>query len=152
MVVVLLVAYERRRYTTAQQIEKLAVEKYRKNGKGITFNDLLHSGLASNKKQSQITLKHYRNKAILFTISVHKPQQYYPTSIKSEILKAKMTKNIPIGVTEVAYSHEYSNTNLGQTNNNNSSSNGSNNSIFSSLEPAIIQSLEGYVLPLLAIK
>jgi hypothetical protein len=149
MVVVLLVAYERRRYTTAQQIEKLAVEKYRKNGKGITFNDLLHSGLASNKKQSQITLKHYRNKAILFTISVHKPQQYYPTSIKSEILKAKMTKNIPIGVTEVAYSHEYSNTNLGQTNNNNSSSNGSNNSIFSSLEPAIIQSLEGYVLPLL---
>jgi hypothetical protein len=29
----------RRRYTRAEQIEKLAVEKCRKNGKGITFND-----------------------------------------------------------------------------------------------------------------
>ena len=75
----------RRRYTRAERIEKLAIEKCRKNGKGITFNDLLHSGLASNKKQSQITLKHYHRNKILFTVSAHKPQQYYPTCIKSEI-------------------------------------------------------------------
>jgi hypothetical protein len=148
-VVVVVMAHNRRRYTRAQHIESFAVDKYKKNGKGITFNDLLYAGMASNKNQSQCTLKRYRNKGILFTISAHKPQQYYPVCIRSKILNSKMAKNIPIGVTEVGYSHEYSNTNLGQTNNSNSSSNGSNNSIFSSLEPAIIQSLEGYVLPLL---
>jgi hypothetical protein len=65
----------RRRYTRAEQIEKLAVDKYKKNGQGLTFNDLLHAGLTSNKKQSQISLKHYPNNGILFTISAHKPQQ-----------------------------------------------------------------------------
>jgi hypothetical protein len=128
----------RRRYTRAEQIEKLAVEKYKKNGKGIIFNDLLSRGLASNKKQSQITLKYYHNQGILFTISAHKPQQYYPTSIKSEILKSKTAKNIPIGVTEVGYSYKAYNIDSGEPNNR-----------FPGLEPAIIQSLEGYVLPLL---
>src|ERR687885_2782841 len=69
----------RRRYTRAYQIEKLAVDKYKKNGQGLTFNDLLSTGLASNKKQSQITLKYYRNNDVLFTILAHKPQQYFPT-------------------------------------------------------------------------
>lgn len=132
----------RRRYTRAEHIEKLAVDKYKKNGQGLTFNDLLSTGLASNKKQ--ITLKHYHNQGILFTISAHKPQQYYPLCIKSEILKAKVAKNIPIGVTEVGCSYKAHNTNLGQINNSNGS-----NSRFLGLEPAIIQSLEGYVLPLL---
>jgi len=142
-------SYRRRHYTRAIEIEKLAVDKYKKNGMGITFNDLLSSELASHKSQSQITLKHYYKSGILFTIAAHKPQQYYPTCIKSQVLKAKMLKNIPVGVTEVGYSYKSPNANLGQTNNSNSSSNDSNNSIFSSLEPAIIQSLEGYVLPLL---
>jgi hypothetical protein len=44
--------YRRRRYTRAEQIEKLAVDKYKKNGTGVTFNDLLCAGMASNKKQS----------------------------------------------------------------------------------------------------
>ena len=91
----------RRRYTRAEQIEKLAVDKYKKNGTGLTFNDLLYNGLASNKKQSQISLKHYCTNGILFTISAHKPQQYYPTCLKSEINAKKMVKNIPIGVTGV---------------------------------------------------
>jgi hypothetical protein len=69
--------------------------------------------------------------------------------IKSEILKAKVAKNIPIGVTEVGYSYKAHNTNRGQTNNSDSSSISSSNSRFPGLEPAIIQSLEGYVLPLL---
>jgi hypothetical protein len=144
------VGYKRRRYTRAKHIEKLAIEKCKKNGKGITFNDLLSYGLAPNKKQSQVTLKYYRNKGILFSISAHKPQQYYPASIKSEILNAKMAKNIPIGVTEVGYCYKSPNTNPRQINNSNSSNVGrSSNSRFTSLEPAIIQSLEGYVLPLL---
>jgi hypothetical protein len=36
----------RRRYTRAKHIEKLSVDKYKKNGRGLTFNDLLSSGLA----------------------------------------------------------------------------------------------------------
>ena len=122
-------------------MEKLAFDKYKKNGKGITFNDLLSTGLVSNKKQSQITLKHYRNKGTLFTISAHKPQQYYPVCIKADVLKAKAAKNIPIGVTEVGYLYKAHNTYPAQTNN--------SNMRFPGLEPAIIQSLEGYVLPLL---
>jgi len=133
--------YRRRRYTRAVQIEKFAVEKYKKNGHGLTFNDLLSTGLASNKKQSQITLKYYHNKGILFTTSAHKPQQYYPTCIKSEILNARITKNIPIGVTEVGYSYIARNAESGQISN--------SNGRFHTLEPTIIQSLECYVLPLL---
>jgi hypothetical protein len=139
----------RRRYTRADQIENLAVDKYKKNGQGLIFRDLLRTRLAFNKQQSQITLKYCRNKGILFTISAHKPQQYYPVCIRSEILKAKVAKNIPIGVTEVGCSYKTHNIYSGQTNNRNSSSGSSSNSRFSDLEPATIQSLEGYVLPLL---
>jgi hypothetical protein len=141
--------HKRRRYTRAEQIEKLAVDKYKKNGQGLIFGDLLRAGLARNKQQSQITLKYCRSKGILFIISAQKPQQYYPVCIKSEILKAKMAKNIPIGVTEVGCSYKAHNNDSGQTNHINSSSISSSNSRFSDLEPAIIQSLEGYVLPLL---
>jgi hypothetical protein len=141
----------RRRYSRAEQIEKLAVEKHRKNGKGITFNDLLHAGLASNKRQSQITLKHYHNKDILFTISLHKPQQYYPTCIKSEVLKSKISKNIPIGVTGVGrYSSSSSSSNSIVFSC--SSSNGkslNNDNTYSIQDLLANQSLEGHVLPLL---
>jgi hypothetical protein len=128
---------KRRRYIRAQEIEQLAVKKYKGNGKGMTFNDLLTSGLAMHKEQAQITLKHCLEKQVLFTISNHKPQRYYPTSLRGEILKNKLSKNLPIGVTEVPYSKApllHGN----KTNNNNSCT-----------ESIAIQSLEGYVLPLL---
>jgi hypothetical protein len=128
----------RRRYTRVQEVEQLAVRKYESNGKGMTFNDLLTSGLALHKEQAQITLKHCLEKQILFTISNHKPQQYYPSCLKSKILKAFISKNIPIGVTEVAYSKA----SLLSNNANSKSNNFSSDSI-------AIQSLEGYVLPLL---
>ena len=47
-----------RRYTRVQEVEQLAVRKYKNNGKGMTFNDLLSTGLASHKEHAQITLKH----------------------------------------------------------------------------------------------
>jgi hypothetical protein len=40
----------RRRYTRAEEIEKQAVDKCKKNGQGLTFNDLLRAGLTSSKK------------------------------------------------------------------------------------------------------
>ena len=44
----------KRRYTKAQQIDELAVSKYNKNGKGITFNDLLSSALYFIKNKLKI--------------------------------------------------------------------------------------------------
>jgi len=132
---------KRRRYTRAQEIEKLAVEKYNKNGKGITFNDLLSAGMVSHKEQAQITLKHCLRMGLLFTLGNYKPQLYYPTCLKSEIFKAKITKNIQVGVTEVGFSdppHFSLNTNSDKA-----TSSRCNESIVA------IQSLEGYVLPLL---
>jgi hypothetical protein len=125
-----------RRYTRAKYVERLAIEKYNKNGKGITFNDLLSYRLALHKEQAQTTLKHCLKSKDLFTISSHKPQQYYPTALKAEILKHRMSRNAPVGVTEVGYSkaHLFCN----------KSSN--NNCVENSIAT---QSLEGYVLPLL---
>jgi hypothetical protein len=135
---------KRRRYTRAEEIEKLAADKYKENGKGITFNDLLSAGLASHKEQSQITLKHCLRTGVLFTLGNYRPQQYYPTCLKSEISKAKMSKNIPIEVTGVGLSNIPHSSINSKTNrdNNNGNTNSCNDS-------AVIQSLEGYVLPLL---
>ena len=82
-----------RRYTKAKRIETLAINKFRQNGLGINFNDLLSKGLAEHKPQAQGTLKHCLRSGILFTSYNRKPQRYYPTCLKSEILN----KNIPVG-------------------------------------------------------
>src|SRR5215212_4670008 len=95
----------KRRYTKAQEIEQLAISMCKNNENGITFNDLLNSGLATSKEQAQITLKYYLKKQILFTLSNRKPQKYYPACLKSNILKNKFSKNIPIGVTEPRFSN-----------------------------------------------
>jgi hypothetical protein len=115
-------------YTTAKVINDLAVEKYKTNGRGINFNDLLSTRIASSKRQAQIKLKYHLKKKALFTISKNKPQHYYPESLRSEIINAKIPKNIPIGVTGVPYN---------------------NNAYFSAHDTVVIQSLEDYVLPLL---
>jgi len=130
---------KRRRYTRAQEIEKLAVQKYNKNGKGITFNDLLSAGMASHKEQAQITLKHCLRMGLLFSLGNHKPQQYYPSCLKSEVSKAKMSKNIPVGFSEVGFS-DAPHFSINSNNNNDSNH---------YTEPLIVESLEGYVLPLL---
>lgn len=131
---------KRRRYTRAQKIEQLAIRKYKNNGRGITFNDLISCGLTLHKEQAQITLKHCLENNVLFTLTNHKPQQYYPASLRAEILNQKMSKNTPIGVTEVDY---YYSKRLLLSNNANSE----NNNFCS--DSIAMQSLEGYVLPLL---
>ena len=118
-------------------MRNLAIRKYKNNGSGITFDYLLSSGLANHKKQAQTTLKYCLRRNILFVPTNHKPQQYYPTCLKSEIL-SKLSKNIPVGITEVGSSNFTSTL----SNNNNSSFSTTNESI-------IIQTLEGHILPLL---
>lgn len=127
-----------RRYTKAKFIETLAVRNCKQNGRGIGFKDLLSNAFALHKQQAQTTLKHCLRANILFTIGDRKPQEYYPTCLKSEIL----SKNIPIGPTRVGFLKptllrdkdlkkkdviDYCQT----------------------LDPTIVQTLEEYVLPLL---
>ena len=121
---------KKRRYTKSCEIEDLAVNDYSKNGTGITFDKLISSGLVHHKKQAQTTLKRCLSNNVLFTLGDHRPQRYYPTCLKSEVMRKIMSQNISKGVTGLAHL--------------------SYPPIFNNeLEPLVIQSLEGYVLPLL---
>ncbi len=93
----------RRRYTKAKVIEGLAINKYNCNGKGVTFNDLLVNGLARHKRQAQTTLKRCLAMKVLFTLGDHRPQKYYATCLKYEIIQKKKLENIPIDHTEVGH-------------------------------------------------
>jgi hypothetical protein len=42
-----------REYVRSNEVQELAVQKYHKNGKGITFNDLLSLGITKTKRQAQ---------------------------------------------------------------------------------------------------
>jgi hypothetical protein len=117
--------YKRRRYSRAKNIESVAINKFKQNGRGISFQDLLSNGLATSKKQAQTTLKYYCRANILFTPFNRKPQQYFPTCLKSEILN----KIIPVGVTEVPYLQ--------------------GTSVSNKQDDIVGQTLENYVLPLL---
>jgi hypothetical protein len=126
-----------RRYTKAKCIEILAITKCKQNGRGISFLDLLSNSLASHKQQAQATLKYCLRSNILFTPYDRKPQQYYPTCLKSEI----SNKIIPVGAIGVRLPR-------------NSLFQGEvpDNDLLDSspgLHQTIVQTLEGYVLPLL---
>lgn len=117
-----------RRYTNPGSIINIAIEKFRKNHHGITFKDLMKQGLAVHKRQAQDTLKYYRRKGSLFTLKLCRPQEYFASTIKSEVIESISSKITPIGPTGVTsyLSH-----------------------LFSRQEDIVIESLEGYVLPLL---
>jgi hypothetical protein len=92
------------RYTKSKEFNEFAISKYRNTGKGITFANLVSSGLAYDKIQAQTTLKYYVKKELLFTLDARRPQEYFPISIRSEIMKNEISKkknNIPIDPTGV---------------------------------------------------
>jgi hypothetical protein len=124
----------RNRYTSSEQITALAVEVYKKKcARGITYQDYLENGFAYHKRQAQDTLKYHLRIGTLFTLEDKRPQQYYPTAIRAEIIENKQ-KNTPIDPTGVALP------NLPHI---------SKGPLANCLEPVIMQTLEGYVLPLL---
>jgi hypothetical protein len=121
-------------YITSQQIVELAIEKYKtKGGRGITFTDLLETGLAEDKGQAQDMLKYHLKKGTLFTLVAVRPQQYYPTAIKSDIIE-NLTKSTQIDPTGVSLHNEPPI---------------SKHPLSNCMEPVILQTLEGYILPLL---
>ena len=125
-----------RNYILSKEITDLAVDHYRtKKGTGITWKYLTEIGLAKNKQQAQDTLKYHLRKGILFTLGDKRPQQYYPTAIKSDIMES-LQKTTPLDPIGVAFPTR-------------SPLSISKGPLATCMEPVILQTLEGYILPLL---
>ena len=86
-------------------LEDLALENYRKNGKGTTIKDVMHR-FGIHKKKAQRRLKYAikekeDKQEILFTLDRKSPQQYYPTRLKPQIIEHIKKQNRPINPTGV---------------------------------------------------
>src|SRR5215216_4400962 len=124
-----------RSYNFSYGITDLAVDKFRKTGKGITYKDLMDAGVAVHKHQAQEILKYQLRIGNLFTIQDKRPQEYYPNKIKSEVVEKVAKRNTPIqpsGVNSTILLDKSSISPLSQC-----------------LQYIAIQTLQGYVLPLL---
>lgn len=136
-----------REYVRKHIVERIAIEKYQKNGLGITFEDI-QSEFSVNKHRGRRTLKYFHERKVLFTandlilegITVLKntsPQQYFPTCIKAVIIEGLSKRESvlvnPTGVDLLAPP---------------SSSTKSVSPTSNDLD-IVNQTLEGYVLPLL---
>ena len=87
-------------------LEELAVEIYKKNGKGITIKDVIQR-FSIHKEKAQRRLKNAikgkeDTQGILFTLDRKSPQQYYPTILKAQIIENLKKKNSPIKPTVVS--------------------------------------------------
>jgi hypothetical protein len=124
-----------RSYNFSSSITDLAVVRFRKTGKGLTYKDLLGAGVVIHKNQAQEVLKYQLRKGNLFTLKDRRPQEYYPTKIKSEVFEKNAKRNSPIqpsGVNSIILPVNSSISPLSQC-----------------LQYVALQTLEGYVLPLL---
>ena len=105
------------KHISKNKVEELAIEKYRKCGRGIKFIDITRKFDCSKRKAQRI-LKDCCQKKIGKTGNWHQPilfravrrtspQEYFPTSIKAEILEdLKKRKNVPIDPTGVNLSND----------------------------------------------
>jgi hypothetical protein len=128
-----------RSYIHSSKIIELATGKFRNTGEGITYKDLMDAGVSIHKNHAQDVLKYHLRKDNIFTLKDKRPQQYYPTGSKSEVIE-KTAKNTPIDPTGVGILL--------------STSPSSSSTSKSPLSPQCLQyivlhTLEGYVLPLL---
>jgi hypothetical protein len=107
---------QQRKNISSKEIEDLAVEKFRKSKKGITFLDVREK-FRINKKRAQRKLKNCcekdpfpSEKKVLFTPEKHKPQQYYPICLKADVIEYLKKNSVPVDPTEVGHSkHPLSN-------------------------------------------
>jgi hypothetical protein len=95
------------RLITKGLVRSLAIEKYRTNGKGITFEDLIIK-FSIKKGQAQCSLKHFHSVSVLFTAQdliskgIHllqnkNPQEYFAVCMKAEVLEdLKKRKSVPV--------------------------------------------------------
>ena len=133
-----------RSYPNSNQIIDSAIDEYIKHGKGLAYVSLLDKGLAKSKKQAQDILKYHLRRGILFTLSDKRPQVYYPSCLKSEIMKRELQKDLPVNPIGVGLSNttpSSSSTPLGVIK--------SKHPLAQCIEYMAYYTLDGYVLPLL---
>jgi hypothetical protein len=106
-----------RRYIKQKRIEEIAIEKYRSNGHGITFQDIM-TEFPVNKSNAQRMLKFSHDKNVLFTgndlisegiglLANTNPQQYFPSTIKADIIEnLSKRKNVLVNPTGVSPSKQ----------------------------------------------
>jgi hypothetical protein len=136
-----------RKYKTKDIVEKIAIDKYQKNGLGITFEDIERE-FSVNKAKAQRKLKHFHGRKVLFTasdlilegISIlqnKSPQQYFPTCIKAKIIEdLSKRKNVLVKPTGVNHSSSPLSSLISDISLNTS-------------DQIVLQTLEGHILPLL---
>jgi hypothetical protein len=96
----------------------------------------MEAGIVIHKRHAQDILKYHLRKGDIFTLKDKRPQQYYPTGIRAEVIE-KIAKNTPIDPTGVGILST-------------SSSSSSNSPLSPQCLPyTAVHTLEGYVLPLL---
>jgi hypothetical protein len=132
---------------TKEIVESLAIEKYGANGKGITIEDIT-TKCAVKKSKAQRSLKYFHSTGVVFTandliregillLQNKNPQEYFAACMKAEILEnLKNRKSVPVqptGISSIILPDNSSISPLSQC-----------------LQFVTIQTLEGYVLPLLA--
>ncbi|MGB6531029.1 MAG: hypothetical protein WBF33_23215 [Candidatus Nitrosopolaris sp.] len=132
-----------RNYISKDNVEKIAIDKYRENGLGITIGDIERE-FSVNKTKAQRKLKHFHGRGVLFTakdltlegitaLPNKNPQQYFPTCIKAEIIEDLVKRN---------------NVLVNPTGVNHSSSPFSSDAL-NTTDQIVLQTLEGHILPLL---
>jgi hypothetical protein len=104
-----------RKYISKDNVEKIAIGKYRENGLGITFEDIKIE-FSVNKGKAQRTLKYFHEGDVLFTandlivegitaLQNKSPQQYFPTCMKAGIIEdLGRRKSVLVKPTEVTFS------------------------------------------------
>ena len=94
----------RRNNIRNKEVEHFAVKKFTECKKGITFVDLI-TKFGISKKQSQRKLKECRNRKALFTPEKHKPQEFYPDSLRADVIEYLYNKrrNVPVHPTGVQF-------------------------------------------------
>jgi hypothetical protein len=87
---------------TSKDVQALAFKEFKGSKKGITFNDLI-TKFEISKKRAQRKLKDCHKGGILFTPEKRKPQKFYPTCLRAEVIEYLYKKKIvpvdPTGVT-----------------------------------------------------
>jgi len=108
-----------RKHISKKRVEQIAIEKYRKYGKGIDFTDVIREGPSSKEKSQRILKDCCResrdkrgdlHKPILFRAPTRtSPQQFFPNCIRADIIEdLKKRGNVPIHPTGVSPSYSSS--------------------------------------------
>jgi hypothetical protein len=118
---------KKRKNIKRTDIKKLAEEKFKENGQGITFKHVMEK-FKVKKDKAQRTLKNLRTKRVLFTakdltkkeinlkgLRRENPQRYYLVELESRIIELR-SKNVQIDTTGVGLSQRPSSltTTIGQ--------------------------------------